>query len=558
MKHRVYLGDWLFNAGIIGFIRIINSDIEKENVIQVDDNYIEFKRKILKGFSEKYFKTAFNTYGRYYKVKNTFEEFIQDILAVTKNGLISGQILKKYKVTPEDKKNVNEVIITKIHKRYKNIINGFKLLKDKSKAMPTKPSVINEPLKLKMSLTDSINILKNNFNEFFESDVQIYLRKIYGQKSFLNKTIKKDRLNIFKRDFEQALLKKQNKNDNILKCINCGNPAKKNLNFDTGISPFLGLNKDALNFMWNFNPKLPLCEICELIYFCYFAGLTDVSQGKDSLFYFVNNDSSVNNLVESNNLLKNLLVRNISENILVDFFTELILQEKSQQAHFTLQHIPFVELDLSKSILPKIYSLNIEREKAVFIRENSGLMKKISRTAYKIKDRTRYLLHELMNQIIIENINFNYCTKLLKFYLAYNHGKSDFYQTWYNPYHIQITTIMISKYYIQFIKRRNVMDTEKTLWNIYYKGKDLSLLLHKKDAKNKIPSNAYKLLNALRIGNVNKYMDSIFRICMQYDFEVPSIFIKSLADKESFNSYGYSFINGLLVKPADNKEKDNE
>lgn len=58
---RVYLGDWLYNAGIVGFINIMldGKDLNNQNIIKIEDNYIEFDRSSLTGFAEKFFKRAY-------------------------------------------------------------------------------------------------------------------------------------------------------------------------------------------------------------------------------------------------------------------------------------------------------------------------------------------------------------------------------------------------------------------------------------------------------------------------------------------------------------------
>ncbi|ADQ41860.1 hypothetical protein Calkr_2424 [Caldicellulosiruptor acetigenus I77R1B] len=63
MVERVYLGDWAYNAGIIGFIEIMldGEDIASQNIITVGPNYIEFNRNSLQGFSDKFFKKAYQT-----------------------------------------------------------------------------------------------------------------------------------------------------------------------------------------------------------------------------------------------------------------------------------------------------------------------------------------------------------------------------------------------------------------------------------------------------------------------------------------------------------------
>jgi len=79
-------------------------------------------------------------------------------------------------------------------------------------------------------------------------------------------------------------------------------------------------------------------------------------------------------------------------------------------------------------------------------------------------------------------------------------------------------------------------------------GKNLLERLKERDAENKIQSIAYKLLNALKIGDTNQFMDVMMRVHMAYDLEVPGLLIKALQDKDNFYLLGYSFLNGLLGK----------
>jgi len=552
MKERVYLSDWLYNAGIIGFLKIVtNDDIDSENSIEIGENYIEFDRSALQGFSSKYFSFAFNQYGRYYNILNTLEEFLSDLDKLEQgDSNVIHNLRKKYKISDKDK---DEEILQVILDRFKKILNGFKFLKENIK-LPSKEEIKEDPKKaIKGLLEFAIKVMKDEYQEIFESDVQIYLRGMYGQKSFLNLTINKERLKKFYEDFEEPIVSGKIDHEKELFCVNCGRQAKKGAKFDTGISPFFGLNDDAINYAWNFDTSLPLCEICELIYFSSFAGLSP-SPRNDKTFYFVNEDSSVRNLYRANKLLNDVLKKDNNENFLVDFFTELVLELEREKAEFVLKNIALIELNLSEENFPKVYSFNVSREKARFIKENQTDLKTLARASYKVKDQGSYILTDTIQKILENTLDYGYLYWLEGISLS-EQGKSNLYQIFFGYETLQTLNILIFRFLKNITKEgRKLMSLEeKEIWRMYAYGKELADVMKSRNAENKIPSIAYKLLNALKIGDVNVFMDVAMRTFMAYDMEVPSSMAKVLYNKEYFYPLGYSFLNGFLSKGGNNK-----
>ena len=509
---RIYLGDWLYNAGIVGFLRI-NSHLwyvkdtklisKDENLLKIGDNYIEIDRKIFDGFTDRFFDYAFNLYGRYNARLEEFQRFLQ---------------------------NLSNETFESIDKDFKNIIKNFTLLKNKLGDIKAKNSQ-----ELKHLIEKAIRILEQDKEDFVESDVQIFLRGFNGQKSFLNKTITKDRKKKFYEDFEEPLKTDNNEKDKKFTCVICGDrPAKKDTNYDTGFSPIFGLNKDAINFAWNFNTKLPSCDICEIVYFCYFAGLTELN-GK---YYFVNLDDSVESLMLANNLFKEELEKS-PENPFINFFTEYLLRIKKSQAKYTLSNINFIETEL-KETLPKVFSFNIDYKTAEFIEKNHENLKSLSKSFFMLPDKTKvYILTEFLNLILKKDLNYGL---LYKIYKSATQDKA-----YVSNYNLQRLIIMYLLYK-QKVGGKEMDLEEKSLWAMYMQGKNLLERLKERDAENKIQSIAYKLLNALKIGDVNQFMDVMMRVYMAYDLEVPSLLIKALQDKDNFYLLGYSFLNGLLGK----------
>lgn len=563
---QIDFGDWLFNAGILGFYRIIteNNDDKKPEDFVIGDNYISFKREHLQAFSEKYFNTAFNQYGRFEGNKKTFKEFIHEIDSIDLST---------------DKQEIKEKKLKRISDRFKSI-TATKLLSAKLKENDINAPSFNDfkkdPKLFIPVLEKVLKVLEDNKAEFFESDVQIYLRWIYGQKSFLNNSVNKDRQEKFKKDFEEPLLNSSNKEDKKLKCINCcKRQAKKDINFDTGLSPFLGVNTDSVNYLWNFDPRIPLCEICELIYFCYFAGFTDVVKGKERKFYFVNSDSDFETLKKDNNLFKHIVKEKLiskedSESYIPSFITEL-LQQEEHKSNIVYSNKILIELDLTNETFPKVFSLNINKSKSEFIKNNIDKIKALARASYTIKDYHENIGIEFINQIIKSKVSYSYLSKLSKYFVN-STDKSDFYKCYFNYYHLQELNLLIFAYKSMF-KERLEMKTElnpKELWFIYNDGISLKNIINARNNKidesnkddkshneRKVKGLAHKLLNSLRIGNTEQFLNLVMRTYMANEVPVPSIFIKSIQEKELFYPIGYSFVNGLLGKEKKEDKKDN-
>lgn len=61
MKVKVYLREWFFNAGVIGFLRIWEHS--KNQCITIGTNFIEFDTKDLKNFHQLYFTYFYDIYN---------------------------------------------------------------------------------------------------------------------------------------------------------------------------------------------------------------------------------------------------------------------------------------------------------------------------------------------------------------------------------------------------------------------------------------------------------------------------------------------------------------
>ena len=542
MKERVYLGDWAYNAGIIGFIDIMldGEDITSQNIITIGPNYIEFDRNSLQGFSDKFFKKAYQRYPR-------TDELID----------LGNKLLQRLENNDFDKNLKQEV------SNFKKRVEGFSKLKqlvDSRKL--TLPRNFNKT-DAEQYVSQITDLLNANKQGLIEDNVKTYLKNassICGDRSFLNRNFKGELKKKFFDDFEGPIVNQTNRQDKNHDCIFCGlRPAKKDALLHTGLVSFLGANKDNKNFFWNFKPQLPICEICELIYFCIFAGLTEFRIGQTKKFYFVDRNTSVLELYQTNKLFMEMM--SSEENILkekeiLNFINDYLLLKLKEESKFRLANIMFIEIDLTSSVTPKLYGFSITKQKAEFINSNFDIFKKITGSFIKFKDNNIYPFSEFMQKFMNNTLSFQFLSFLEGEYLSSQKPNSKI-NTNLSPYRLQMYNILTYKY-LKSIKRGGKLMDEKWLWKMYFFGQELKKKFLSSKAENKITSLAYRLISALRIGDVNTFMNLIIRTYMSYNMEVPALFVSCINDRDNFCALGYSFVNGLLGSEKDEKVENSE
>ena len=96
LENKIYLRDWYFNAGIIGFLTIAANGRRLENIssLSIGENFIEFDSDIFEGFEEKFIKHAFlkffNTQAYLWRLQKVYED-----MSDKKTKIKQQQIAKK-------------------------------------------------------------------------------------------------------------------------------------------------------------------------------------------------------------------------------------------------------------------------------------------------------------------------------------------------------------------------------------------------------------------------------------------------------------------------------
>ena len=603
MKAKIYLSDWFYNAGIVGFYRIFK-DKEK---LEIKDNYIEFDTKELRNFADEYFEYFFIQY-------NVAERTMQ---RVANNFKIISQNLTKEPNNKEDENRIKEAI--KTQKTYfKNTIKG-QLIKIKKFDEDTYETISNAMNKIdeikdkeQVQELDEIyalikeNLEKTNINKkltmnFFKS---ILSNSYFGQPSFLNvvksslpyeeqkEVMYKDYIsNIIEMDFIKDILSNKydineikeiiNKKDqsqltnqiikiyqNILKkkdlnqiqeylkekalsdCSMCNSEEILPSQYSEGNFIPLAVSSDNMsNFFWNQNVNLQICDICKLILFCIPAGVTSIIKTvkdngeykEQNVYSFVNYDTNITELIKTNN---NFRDRSKKEKTNYNPYAEIILDivdQNKQISNWQLENIFVVEFDAEYRAFSRMEYFNITRPVAEFFTKYAtDSLNKIKDYKYRVQV-VDYILKNKDTKIIINNrIRDNFTNDIKNNIDSYYATKA----------RMNINLLKKGDKNMEGIEKNN-----KKLGAIYNIGIATREKFKQKNMENKLDGYIYKMLNCIKQGNKNDFMDIIIRLHISIEESISPIFIESMKEGDlAFEDIGHSYLAGL----ASNRYEKNE
>ncbi|MCM8759479.1 MAG: type I-B CRISPR-associated protein Cas8b1/Cst1 [Candidatus Omnitrophica bacterium] len=533
MKYKIYLRDWYFNAGIIGFLNIVADGNKLDSItsLTVGENYIEFDDKIFVGFEEKFKKHAF------LKFFNK-EAYLQ-------------RLQKAQKDLSDKKTNIKpERIAEKIEEIEKSPYENFLKL-------------LNIPLDKYNNVDDFIINLenaKNSLKSLPKEKIFETLNKSSKGKSSLNKFIKVKFRGVCSPDNISKYISKI-KNYDKAKCLKQNDlcPScqvkKAEYEFNNAISNIIGFNKDNSNWIWGFKAsKLKICPLCAIIYNCAFASFAYVPRKVEgdylNYFYFPNENTKVKTLFETVRSF-NLMLESIADNsnLLYVMIRHTVRHITAKQVNNIAENINFIEI-ISNPILRgqssegyNIYNYNISLDIAEFL-ENQFKTDTIPRGSYVIKNTYYNIEEELLKLAIGQQIDYSVLHKYFVYSLA-----PDKYSSKYN---LKKVTKFIIKY-INFMGGRSMKKSKIIIQKGFQCGIALRDALLSKDKGNQINGLVYGFLNDLKIADREKFLDKYIRVIMSHG--LPNSFGKDeMLDDNYFLQFGYSFVNGLMSKSNEKEE----
>lgn len=507
--------------GLIGFIRILKHfNLEHE----MKENYVEFDLDILKDFHDYYFDYFVENYD--------YDKIILGKVDVIIERLKSEE---KYNEVYEDLKK----LLDKYNKRLEKLNESYilKELKEElktSKKQKEKVSLIAENLK---------KFLEDNRKEAHEKFALNNMRSLlydnyFGQVSFLQKSMANKNIEehkkVMQKDYINPVVNNLNSSIRGNKCRLCNTFEQGEKHFSESIFVPLGVsNENSYNLFWDFNTSYPVCDVCRLILLCSPAGSTRIYKPylEDEFYVFVNLDIDIVELYNTNENFKNKVnFDNPYKELILD-----IVSQAKQQSIWTLQNIFFVEFNSKyESKRCNLNYFHINKFTAEFFKKYG------EKTLNPIRDKK--FKSELVDNILKNKELDSIIFKRLRDAIKSEKGGFDCYKA------------VEAKCLLNVCKKKgDEKMANGKIFAVYKIGQEVRNHYIKNNNQNKLISISYRLLNAAKVGNKKDFMDTLIRMYMSNQMEVPNIFLEVLTEKYvDFESIAQAFISGLISGNMEN------
>lgn len=615
MKIKVYLNDWFYNAGIVGFLRILE-DNDDEFAIR-KNNYIEFDTESLRNFHKYYFNYFFKKYNVAESVKTRTKslfEYLENNIEIefedkdkekerkdkikSNIKIIKSEISKQSKKIKEfDKEIYNEIeeqciCIDKATQKKELIEIKEKILNNLQKEKINKKltmnkirSILNNTYYGQMSFLQKTrasmsyeeqreimyrdyvsNIIETGFiNGIMQNEYSIEQIKEYIENSKegnitqdiekIYSKIEKDYINKSKtiEDIQNYL-----KEEVIQRCSMCENEIGLTTNYSEGNFVPLAISSDnARNFFWNQNVNMPICDVCKLILFCIPAGMTTITKTEKDIDKgkWIYKEVSILSFVNYDTGIDRLYKTNIN-------FGNKSRYENRNENPYSELILDIVEQDKQVSMwqLENIFVVefdaNYDKKYSRIEYFNIKRYMSIFFTQYAEKTLTKIWDYRYRLQIvdyIMKNKDIKYIINdRIRDEMSKGEKKNGYNSFLAIQIRMILNTLKKEGKEVEDIKKNN-----DKLYVIYNLGVQIHSELKNKGEDNKLDGYTYKMLNSIKAGNKKEFMDIIIRLHMAMGKDVSPIFIETMQTTGlDFESIGHSFLAGLISNKYERKEEE--
>lgn len=551
-KYVITLGDFLKNAGIVGFRYMLESAEAKENVdfgITEDGQglWLDMNFALIADWTDMYFKACVQYFG-----PSTVYQGVLDRIERCLDKIQTGK-WNPGKEEKEDLKFISDKLLSNSYQAgFENIKNGI----DMPEVYQTlKKDKLNDKLeteKLEERLIELEKFLqypKCRETFIMKSVVYTYINRFWSGKCFLLRAnAKKDMRELFEKDFSEPFRKYLEADHKKAKdlCIDCGMPIgpkeKNSIAFMNEVGDDFTRKRSAF---WDCKADAFLCPGCTFVYALSPLGFRLFA----NKFVFVNLNNNIRALLESNSKIDKDSAN--SEKAEGEKYSQWFAKTINILLKEKMQEISNIQVILRGIRAEDRYLLGIVHKSMLDIIKVSSVSKALQllgKFPY-VKIRNEFVnAHEtaVINLLQYRN-QYQLLNQLLK--AAIEDDAFNFYANWI--YEIQLQSEII--YFIEEEKRKEIA----MYTSMKRSGSDLrkAIMVSKGESSGDcLRGTEYQLLNALSVRNVDKFMDVVLRLYSSYGSQknekgqqllVPTGLVQMLGDQEKFTRYGYAFVMGL-------------
>lgn len=551
-KYVITLGDFLKNAGIVGFRYMLESAEAKENVdfgITEDGQglWLDMNFALIADWTDMYFKACVQYFG-----PSTVYQGVLDRIERCLDKIQTGK-WNPGKEEKEDLKFISDKLLSNSYQAgFENIKNGI----DMPEVYQTlKKDKLNDKLeteKLEERLIELEKFLqypKCRETFIMKSVVYTYINRFWSGKCFLLRAnAKKDMRELFEKDFSEPFRKYLEADHKKAKdlCIDCGMPIgpkeKNSIAFMNEVGDDFTRKRSAF---WDCKADAFLCPGCTFVYALSPLGFRLFA----NKFVFVNLNNNIRALLGSNSKIDKDSAN--SEKAEGEKYSQWFAKTINILLKEKMQEISNIQVILRGIRAEDRYLLGIVHKSMLDIIKVSSVSKALQllgKFPY-VKIRNEFVnAHEtaVINLLQYRN-QYQLLNQLLK--AAIEDDAFNFYANWI--YEIQLQSEII--YFIEEEKRKEIA----MYTSMKRSGSDLrkAIMVSKGESSGDcLRGIEYQLLNALSVRNVDKFMDVVLRLYSSYGSQknekgqqllVPTGLVQMLGDQEKFTRYGYAFVMGL-------------
>jgi len=543
----ITLKDFLFNAGICGFIKVLQLegfDLEEQDI----GNTLQVPISLLENFHDNYIKAMLNSFQDetlYQSLINQYEQIrrakpqdiankeYQKFVGIFYKMLTSGRFKSGYHIIAE-KGDTYDIL---------SRLNDFKKEKDIGKSLDICSELIQY-------------VVRNQETLCMKDIIQFKIKMFWSGISFLERNNqKKDIKECYYKDFVKPALEylKVNKKGSM-QCIQCGNPINTTIGRSMSWLNDVGIDiARKRSHYWNYNPDTYICPICALVYSCIPLGFSIF--GSEAIF--INNNESIHELIAVKNIFEQGGEKYTTLNQSYYEVLYTFIDDATQQQTREIQNIQIV----------RRIPYGSDSWKYAFNTLSKPLLEILHACRYNFKHLLKWSFKDKDTYInVYQEVADNFLSGKNQYALIHTILQKVFTENLKAPYVKDILTIQrrrMRRFYSEEGGSAAMYISKKEFEAAYNEGKKIreqhaGTITEVKDKNTRINESlrsfVYPLLLSLKTKDKAKFNDTMFRFYVGRSVSIPKILIDMQQNDEKFQMLGYTFVAGLQGESLDSEK----